>query len=200
MTKTEFLARLRTALRGLPQADVEERLAFYSEMIDDRVEDGIAEEEAVAAIGTAEEIAAHIVSEMPFAKLVKEKMRPKKRLDAWAVVLLVLGAPIWGSLLIAAFAVAFSLYLSVWAIIVSLWAVFASLVGCAVGGVVGGIGFAVGGFLPTGLAAVGAAFVCAGLCVFAFFGCRAATRGIVLLTKKVVFAMKNSLLKKEGAQ
>ncbi len=200
MTKAEFLAQLQAALRGLPQADVEERLTFYGEMIDDRVEDGISEEEAVAAIGTVEEIAAHIVSEMPFAKLVKEKMRPKKRLGVWAIVLLALGAPIWGSLLVAVFAVVFSLYMSVWAIVVSLWAVFAALVGCAVGGVVGGIGFAVGGFVPTGLAAVGAAFVCAGLGVLAFFGCRAATIGIVLLSKKAVLAMKNSLLKKEGAQ
>ena len=35
--------------------DLEERLTFYSEMIDDRMEDGMSEAEAVAAIGEVEE-------------------------------------------------------------------------------------------------------------------------------------------------
>ena len=38
MTKQEFLARLREGLRGLPEADIEERLTFYGEMLDDRME------------------------------------------------------------------------------------------------------------------------------------------------------------------
>ena len=47
MNKEEFLSELRTKLSGLPQEDIEERISFYSEMIDDRMEDGISEEEAV---------------------------------------------------------------------------------------------------------------------------------------------------------
>ena len=39
MTKQEFLAELRRGLSGLPQNDIEERLNFYSEMIDDRMEE-----------------------------------------------------------------------------------------------------------------------------------------------------------------
>ena len=56
MNKEEFLNALRSALAGLPQEDIEERLAFYSESIDDRVEDGLTEEEAVEAIGTVAEV------------------------------------------------------------------------------------------------------------------------------------------------
>ena len=41
MNKEEFLNALRSALAGLPQEDIEERLAFYSESIDDRVEDRV---------------------------------------------------------------------------------------------------------------------------------------------------------------
>ena len=47
MSKQEFLAQLRKGLSGLPKEDLEERLTFYSEMIDDRIDDGMAEEEAV---------------------------------------------------------------------------------------------------------------------------------------------------------
>ena len=41
MNKKDFLARLREGLSGLPQDDVAERLTFYAEMIDDKVEDGL---------------------------------------------------------------------------------------------------------------------------------------------------------------
>ena len=37
MHKQEFLAQLRKGLSGLPQADIEERLTFYSEMLEDRM-------------------------------------------------------------------------------------------------------------------------------------------------------------------
>lgn len=40
MSKEEFLTRLRSALAGLPQNEVNERIAFYGEMIDDRMEEG----------------------------------------------------------------------------------------------------------------------------------------------------------------
>lgn len=47
MNKQEFLVKLRKGLSGLPKEDIEERLTFYSEMIDDRMEEGLSEEEAV---------------------------------------------------------------------------------------------------------------------------------------------------------
>ena len=58
MTKNEFISRLRTRLSGLPKDEIEERLAFYSETIDDRIEDGLTQEEAVADLGDVDDIAA----------------------------------------------------------------------------------------------------------------------------------------------
>ena len=46
MNKKEFLSELQSKLCGLPQKDVDEHLSFYSEAIDDRIEDGLSEEEA----------------------------------------------------------------------------------------------------------------------------------------------------------
>ena len=199
MTKLKFLLSLHDRLSGLPQAEVEERLAFYSEMIEDRMEDGLSEEDAVAAIGAVDEIAAQIVADIPLSKLVKEKITPKKKLKGWEILLLVLGAPIWFSLLIAVFAVIASLYASLWAMIVSLWAAFASLGACAFSGIVVGIGFAFGEHGLTGIAMIGAGMVCAGLAIFLFFGCKAATTGTLVFTKKIVLWIKNGFLKKEGA-
>ena len=47
MNKQEFLDELRKGLCGLPENDVDERLDFYSEMIDDLTEDCLSQEEAV---------------------------------------------------------------------------------------------------------------------------------------------------------
>ena len=108
MGKQEFLARLREGLSGLPREDVEERLAFYSEMIDDRMEEGMSEAEAVAAAGSVEEIVAQAVADVPFAKIARERIKRSTRMRPVTVLLLVLGSPIWLSLAIALAAVVFS--------------------------------------------------------------------------------------------
>ena len=200
MLKQEFLAQLRDALCGLPQRDIDERLTFYSEIIDDRMEDGLPEEEAVAAVGSVDEIFAQVVADIPFSKIVKERIKPKRRLTAWEIVLLALGSPIWLTLGIAAFAVILSLYISLWAVVISLWAVFGSLVGCALGGIVAAIVFACSGNLLTGIAVLGAGILLAGLSIFMFFGCKAATKGTVLLAKEMALGIKHCFIKKEAAQ
>ena len=118
MTKYEFLEKLQTKLRNLPENEVGERINFYSEMIDDRMEEGLSEQEAIVAVGTIEEIAYQISEEIHLANPPK----PKRKLRAWEIVLLVLGSPLWVSLLIVGFAVAFSLYAVLWAVNLCLWA------------------------------------------------------------------------------
>lgn len=199
MNKKEFFAQLRQGLAGLPQAELDERLLFYSEMIEDRIEEGASEEEAVAAVGSVDEIIAQIVGEIPLATLVKEKIKPKKRLSGWVIALLVLGSPIWFSLLIVAVSVVFSLYVALWAVIFSLWAVFVSLAGSAFGVIIGGIYLSFFHPIFTGLALVGAGLVCAGLSILFFLGCKAATKGLLVLTKKMLFGIKNAFVKKGGA-
>ena len=80
MNKAEFLNELRTKLNGLPQSDIEERVSFYTEMIDDRVEDGMTEEEAVEQIGPVDKVVETIVSEIPLSKIVKAKVKPQKKM------------------------------------------------------------------------------------------------------------------------
>jgi len=198
MNKQAFLAELRKGLSGLPRDDIEERVSFYSEMIDDRMEEGLSESEAVSAIGSVDTIISQITADTPPTKLAGEK-EPKKRFGAWETILFILGSPVWLPLLIAAFAVFLSLYVVLWSVIISLWAVFGSLIACAPGGIAAGIGFALGGNGFTGIAMVGAGFVCAGLAIFLFFGCRAATKGIFSLTKKIAPGIKKWFVKKENA-
>ena len=197
MNKQDFIASLRTSLSGLPKQDVEDRLNFYSEMIDDRIEEGLTEQEAVLAIGSVTTVSSQIIADIPLSKIAKEKIKPKRGLRAWEILLLALGSPIWLSLLIAAFAVVFSLYVSVWSVIISLWAVFASLVAFVAGGIIAGIIFIVVGNVLTGVCMIGTALVCADLSIFSFFGCKAATKGLLWLTKKLALGIKKCFVKKE---
>ncbi len=198
MNKLEFLEQLRKALSGLPEDDIDERLTFYSEMIDDKIEDGISEETAVNEIGSIDEIVDQTIEDIPLSKLVKEKITLKKRLKVWEIVLLALGSPIWLSLIIAIIAIVISIYVALWSVIVALWAVFASLAACGLIGIIGGIYFAISSNGFTGLAIVAAGFTCAGLSIFMFFGCKEVTKVILKLTKKLAIHIKNYFIKREG--
>ena len=199
MNKQEFLCELQAALNGLPHDNIKESILFYSEMIDDRIDDGMSEEEAVADIGSVDEVASQIIAEVPLLKIAKEKIKPKRKMKAWEIVLLCVGSPIWVSLLIAAFAVILSLYIALWSIIIALWAAFGAIVGGAVGGILGGVLFIVTGNVYSGIAMIAAGLVLAGLSIFAFFGCKAATRGILVLTKKLALGLKGLFIRKEKA-
>lgn len=194
MNKNEFLGQLRKGLAGLPQKDIEERVNFYSEIIDDRMEEGLSEETAVGQIGPVEVIIAQIRGEAP-----KAETPSRRGWKVWQLLLLILGSPLWFSLLMAAFAVVLSVYISLWSVIVSLWAAFASVAACGAAGVLTGVVFSLAGYVPTGVTMVAAAIVCAGLSILLFLGCRAATKGTVWLTGKLALGIKNCVVKKEGA-
>ena len=198
MTKLNFLLSLHKKLSDLPQNEVEERLNFYSEMIEDRIEEGLCEEDAVSAVGTVDEIAAQITADIALNKTLSEETKTKQHRNAWVIVLLSLGSPIWLSLLLAAFAVIVSLFVTVWSVTISLWAVFASIALCSLSGVVLGIGFTIGGKGLPGVGLIAASIICAGLTIFLFYGCKNTTKGAVFLTKKLVKSIQKCFTRKEN--
>ena len=68
MTKQEFLRALWNKLSALPSEDVGRALDYFSEMIDDRMENGLTEEEAVAAVSLLQ-------PPMPASKVSIRKMK-----------------------------------------------------------------------------------------------------------------------------
>ena len=197
MTKKEFLNALGAHLSSLSTHEVEEQIRFYGEIIDDRVEDGLDEEEAVAQIGNVDELAARILAELPPESKKCASCDGKRRLGALEITLLAVGSPIWLALGISASALLISLAAVLWSVVVAAWSVFVSFAAVAVACLPVGIGFAVGGYLPSGLALVGACLVLGGLAIFAFFGCRATTRGSVWLTKWVIACIGRVLVRRE---
>ena len=120
MMKLDYLQRLRAALAPMPAEEREAQLAYYGELFDDMLEDGMSEEEAAAHLGAPEDVAAELLAEMPMAALVKNRVQAQGSPSALTIVLLVLGAPLWLPLLISAFAVLLSLLITLWAVGLSL--------------------------------------------------------------------------------
>jgi len=200
MNKAEFLSEIQKGLSGLPPKDVKERLAFFSEMIDDRIEDGLSEEEAVDEIGPCEKVISQIIADTPLPKIVREKVRSQRSLKAWEIVLLILGSPIWLSLLIAAIAVVFSVYVVIWSLVISLWAIEVALAASSVGVLVFSLATALQSKVLVGLTLLGAALVCLGLSVFLFFGCKAGTNALLKLTRKIALGIKSLFVGREEKQ
>lgn len=190
MKKHEFLAALEKGLSGLPEAEIAARVAFFGEMIDDRMEEGLSEEEAVAAMGAPDELAAQIVKEMPLGTLIKEKIKPRRRLEAWEIVLLVVGAPLWISLLVSLISGIVSLYASLWSGIVSLWAAFGATVASAVGGVLASLPLFFVEDPVKGLFLLGSGLAAAGVSILLFYAAISLTKGLVWLTKTCVLKLK----------
>ena len=65
MTQTEFLEDLERRLGVLPAGERRRAVDFYRELIQDGMESGKSEEEAVDALGSPETAAAALLEEQP---------------------------------------------------------------------------------------------------------------------------------------
>ncbi len=128
MNKKEFLQALQQALADFVPAERHVTADYYAEMIDERIEAGMAEEEAVADIGTPGQIAAEIRQNAAPSALLPPKQKPRIGL----ITLLILGSPIWFSLLLALGCVTLAVYILLWSVILVLWAIVPAMLFTAV--------------------------------------------------------------------
>ena len=189
MNKQEYLKELESRLQGLPKEDIANRIEFYSEMIDDRMEDGKSEVEAINEVGTVDYVVETIAKETPLMKLVKEKVTPKRRMSGFEIVLLILGFPLWFPLLMVGFILILVFYLLTWILVIVTYAVEAALLVGSVGAIV--LFFINGfnmGYLGAGLLGLGIAFLF-------IFACVGATKASVALTKSIALSIKKKFVR-----
>lgn len=182
MNKEQFLIELASALAGLPEEDIEKSLEYYSEMIDDRTEDGLSEQESVAALGTIEEIRAQTIKDTPLPKIIKEKVKPKRSFRGWEIAVIIIGFPLWFPLLISAAAVVFSVYVTLWSVIVAFFAVDIAFFAAALAGILASLPVFITGNAAAGLLLIGAGLFCAGFGILWLFLCIGTVKGMVWLT------------------
>lgn len=183
MNKEQFLTELAAALAGLPEDDIEKSLEYYSEIIDDRTEDGLSEEEAVAALGTITEIRAQIIKDTPLPKIIKEKVKPKRSFRGWEIAVIIIGFPLWFPLLIAAAAVILSVYVTLWSVIIAFFAIDIAFFAAALAGILASLPVFITGNAASGFLLIGAGLLSAGFGILWCFLCIGTAKGIVWLTK-----------------
>lgn len=177
MTKLEFLRRLATLLRGMDPDERAQWLADYSEIIDDYIEEGRTETEAVGIIGSVEAIARQIRTDAGLPADAAETERKLRR----TVLILACTAPLWfpavlvtaALVLVLLFAVlavilgvlvvAVALLVALASVVLGLYAVTAGLALSSVGFVLGGTVMTCSGHILPGLFTFGAGLLTAGL-------------------------------------
>lgn len=197
MKKLDFLNALETKLQPLPDRERSQALEYYFEIIDDRMDCGMTEEEAVAACGDIDKIAEQIILDTPMTKLVKQKNKSRRRMQPWEIVLLIVGSPVWFCLGMAAFCVLLALSAVLWVVVGCLFVVAAVFGACAFGLSIGAIiSIVSGNFLP-GLFMLGCGMICAGLAILFFLLGKLAGKGVTKLHKLTFRGIKRCFIGKE---
>lgn len=197
VNKTEFIDELYHLLNSLSKAERLQHLDYYEEMIADQMEDGLTEEEAVAALGSPADIAAQILGEIP--------PKPSRRFPIWAIVLIVLGSPLWLSLflavaavLVAVIAVVAAVYISLWAAIAAFYAADLAMLLGFLSGIAGGVFYLTQGISMPAVLFFGGGLVCAGATVLLFFLCNLLSRLLWQLSKWSVLKIIGLFRRKGG--
>ena len=210
MTKEQFLSELQNRLSFLPSSEVAPFISYYREMIEDRMEEGMSEADAVAGRGDIGRIVEVIQYEMPVTSLVVSSVREKtseakakaeSRWPAWGkglvIALLIIGSPIWVSLLIAGLGLLVGLLVAKLAIIVAVAAVVLAM---AVGSVAALVIGCVNLFSQpaAGIALIGAGLLGVGLTILAYLLAVIIIKGIIQLIKLLFHWLKGLFVKKEA--
>ena len=163
MNKQELLQALEAKLNGLPDQDIKKACEYYSEIIDDKIEDGLSEADSVSALGSVDQIAAHTLSGISLPTLVKNKANHS--FTAREIILLILASPIWIPLLAAAICLFLSVYLILWTLVISLYAIVISFATGAIGCIAAGIALLFNQQITHGILYIGLGIICSGITV-----------------------------------
>ena len=199
MNKQEYLAQLRAALACLPEGEIEESVAFYTEMIGDRVADGLTEEEATAQLDDPKAAARAIIADLPVVPRTVVRTKQRNRALYWTLV--ILGSPLWLTLLLAAGMLVLAGLLTIWCLILGLWLLAAGLLA---GGPLG-IGVCLWalavGQPAYGVFELGSGLLCFGLGLFCLHGAVAASKTLMQVSRQWIAKAKAPFVKvkEEGA-
>ena len=199
MTKLDFLNALERGLQQLPQEERERHLSYYSEMLDDMIEDGTDEEQAVATLGDAGALAGEILRETSLPVLVKSRVKPQKGWDTGSIVFMILCSPIWIPVSLVLLSLVLTVYICIWSVFIALFAVAAGILVSGAALIAAPWFAAPAVALPDGLLMAGGGLIVIGLGILAVLGVLAVGKGLVRLTGLFARWIRSLFIKKEAA-
>ncbi len=199
MNKEEFLNSLESRLKGLPDVEKVKSITYYSEAIDDRIEDGETEAEAVRSLGDINDIVTNVISQTSVSDLMKQKLSQKKKTSVPAIILIIIGSPIWLSVLLSLFAVVLGLYAAIAGIITALFAVVVSFLLGGAAAVIGSPIFMLRN-ISSGIFFIGSGLILVGLGIYLLFASIKLTKLIIGFTQFLIYKLKGIFVKREAEQ
>lgn len=110
MNRAEFIEVLRKELVSLKKAERDKFINYYEEIINDYIENGLTEEEVIEKVGNPKIIAKNILNVQGNVEFEAPSINSK----IINIILLILGFPLWGSLLFAGLMLILSGLIIVW--------------------------------------------------------------------------------------
>jgi uncharacterized membrane protein len=165
MNKEQFLSAVCEKYKNASALERSRAVDYYAEMIDDRIEDGMSEEQAVAAMGDIAEFAGDFDEAFAKKPMSRARLAVVAALSPISIILLISFWSIIWALVIAFYAVIVVLYTGVICASALAFRYFTTLT------------------VYEGLLFLGGAFICLGFAVFFCALARFVNKGAVRLTK-----------------
>lgn len=113
MNKQEYIANLKIQLKDEKYETVCQVIEYYEEIIDDCIEEGKNENEVINSLENVQDVVRNIKDDVLSFDINPIK---KNSISYFIIILLILGFPLWGSLLAAVFLLILSIYIMIWCI------------------------------------------------------------------------------------
>lgn len=190
MNKEVFLNELKTYLYKMEEPEKNKFIIYYDEMISDYTENGLTEAEAVNKIGNPKSIAEELLEN--YDSKINSKFLTGSRI--WTIILLVLGFPLWGSLLLAGVLLVFSFYLIIWCVPFVTGSASVGFFSTSIIGIIG-TPFVMAHNFPTGIIQLGTGIASIGISVLLCMVTIDFAKKLILVTKNVNFKLITAIRK-----
>jgi len=201
MNKIEFLNAIRERLKGYPRDEVDNSIEYYGEMIDDRIEDGMSEDAAVASLGDINDIVKSIKKNMPLRSVIRDKVTQAKEkvgssgISVTTIIALILLFPFWFPVATIVFTLYMVFFLLTWVFDLVLFIVGAAGIVASIYFIITAITSLVSLNPLAGAGSLGLAIMCIGAGILlTIFGIYTA-KGIVHMFAGILKGIKGLILK-----
>lgn len=195
MNKIEFIDILSKRLSGIPEKERKQTIDYYYEIISDKMDDGMSEEDAINSLGTIDEIVNLTLSEIPFPKLIKEKLNLNRKLKNWEIIALGFTSIVWIPLLIVIMAAVIVAYVCLWSGVIALGVSAISSAATCVVTFLGIIDIFTGN-VGSGLVLIGFSLFFAGLTILLTILTIQLAKVMIVICKKLILKVKSLFIKR----
>ena len=196
MLTHEFINNLAFLLKDMQTDERDKAIAYYCELIADKIECGENEEEVIAQFGDIGVLAESIIAESPQPYKYINNNKSKSN-NTVIIVLLILLSPIWFGIGIGILAAVFGLLIAIFAVVISLFVTSAGLI-------LAGIALFITSLLSMGISVaysfsgIAASFILCGVGILFLIGTLYLFKGCIALFNILIDSVKDAFARRKA--